>query len=132
MEKNNETNTVGERIALLRAEWKMTQAELAEQLHVSDKAVSKWETTDSCPDIELFPLLSDIFGVSIDYLVRGEAFRPQKLFVGNPYAPINKIQGKNMIEGLNAHYLSRGWHVVSASQDDADGFSVMIVIERER
>ena len=123
---------IGRFIAERRKRVSLTQLQLAEKLGITDRAVSKWETTDSCPDIELLPQLSDIFGVSIDYLVRGEAFRPQKLFVGNPYAPINKIQGKNMIDGLNAHYLSRGWHVVSADQDDADGYSVMIVIERER
>ena len=123
--------TIGRRIAALRAEQNMTQAELAERLHLSDKAVSKWETTDSCPDINLLPALSDIFGVSIDYLVRGEAFRPQMIFAGSPYAKVNRIHECDLIPGLNKYYLSRGWHVVQARQDDADGYSVMIVIERE-
>lgn len=125
------TTTIGRRIAALRTERKMTQAELAEHLHISDKAVSKWETTDSCPDVHLLPALADLFGVSIDYLVRGEAFRPQKIFAGNPYAPINRIQGCDLIDGLNKFYLSRGWHVVEARQDDAAGYSLLIVIERE-
>ena len=124
--------SIGKRIAELRAERKMTQAELAHLLHISDTAVSKWETTDSCPDIELLPLLSDIFEVSIDYLVRGETFKPQKMFAGNPYAPINKIHECNLIDGLNKYYLSRGWHVTSAQQDDADGYSLLVVIEREK
>ena len=83
--------TIGNRIADLRNEKRMTQSELAELLHISDKAVSKWENTDSCPDISLLPALSDIFEVSIDYLVRGEAFKPQKIFFGSPYDNRNKI-----------------------------------------
>lgn len=124
--------TMGKRIAELRAERKMTQSELAELLHVSDKAVSKWETTDSCPDMELLPALSDIFEVSIDYLVRGEAFRPQKVFMGQPYAPVNKIHECNLIDGLNEYYLSRGWHVVSAQPWNVAGtMTVTVVIEKE-
>ena len=43
--------TLGAMIASLRKERQMTQLELAEQLGVTDKAVSKWERNLSCPDI---------------------------------------------------------------------------------
>lgn len=47
----------------------MTQAELGEKLHYSDKAVSKWERAESLPDAYVLKLLSGIFGVSMDALL---------------------------------------------------------------
>ena len=44
---------VGELIRWLRKESHMTQLQLAEQLHVSDKAVSKWERGMGCPEVSL-------------------------------------------------------------------------------
>ena len=59
---------IGNNIYTLRKEKKLTQAELAEKLLVSEQAVSKWENGQCAPDVSLFPLLADIFGVSIDHL----------------------------------------------------------------
>ncbi|MBQ5601335.1 MAG: helix-turn-helix domain-containing protein, partial [Clostridia bacterium] len=67
-----DTYSIGKTIAALRKKNKMTQSALAEQLGVSDKAVSKWENGQGYPDIVLFPVLSEIFGVTIDYLMNGE------------------------------------------------------------
>lgn len=60
--------TIGTNIYTLRKEKRLTQAELAEKLLVSEQAVSKWENEQCSPDVSLFPLLADIFGVSIDRL----------------------------------------------------------------
>lgn len=49
----------------------LTQNELAEKLHISGKAVSKWESGQGYPDITLLAPLSNIFGVSIDHLIKG-------------------------------------------------------------
>ena len=57
-------------IASLRKAKGMTQAELADRLNVTDKAVSKWERGLSCPDIALLPKLAEIFGVSVDELMQ--------------------------------------------------------------
>lgn len=64
-----ETGTI---IFKLRKEKNMTQKELANLLHVSDKAVSKWERGESYPDVALLPLLSNILGVSIDKLLNSQ------------------------------------------------------------
>ena len=56
-------------IAELRKEKGMTQKELAEKLFISDKAVSKWETAQSIPDITLLRPLADIFGVTTTELL---------------------------------------------------------------
>ena len=47
----------------------MTQAELAEKLNYSDKAVSKWERAESLPDVLVLIEMAKLFGVSLDYLV---------------------------------------------------------------
>lgn len=59
---------LGSRIRTLRADRGLTQEELAQALHVTGQAVSKWETGQSAPDIELLPQLSVFFGVTIDEL----------------------------------------------------------------
>ena len=56
----------------LRTAQGWTQAELAEKLHYSDKAVSKWERGESIPEISTLMAIADLFGVSLDYLVRGK------------------------------------------------------------
>jgi len=51
----------------------MTQAELGERLHYTDKAVSKWERAESVPDAMVLKSLSQIFGVAVDQLLTEEA-----------------------------------------------------------
>lgn len=57
----------------LREKNHFTQAELAEKLSVSDKAVSKWETGKGYPDISLLEPIAKVFGVSITELMTGNA-----------------------------------------------------------
>lgn len=73
----NKKHSVGKTIATLRKEKGWTQVELAEKLQVSDKAVSKWEKDDAFPSVEFFPMLAELFGVSIDYLMTGKKAEPQ-------------------------------------------------------
>ena len=63
------TPQFGKYIRTLRTEHGMTQAALAAQLHVTDKAVSKWERDLSYPDISLFPRLAEVLGVSVGELI---------------------------------------------------------------
>lgn len=60
--------TLGNKIAELRKEKGMTQEALANQLGVSNQAVSKWEANQSCPDIQLLPTIADLFEISLDAL----------------------------------------------------------------
>lgn len=68
--------TVSEKIYTLRTQLGLSQEELAEKLGVSRQSVSKWETGQSVPDLEKIIKLADLFGVSVDELVREEE-RPQ-------------------------------------------------------
>lgn len=60
-------------IKKLREKNKLTQAELAEKLNVSDKTISKWETARGYPDISLLEPIAKAFGVSITELISGNA-----------------------------------------------------------
>ena len=55
----------------LRTAAGMTQAELGEKLHYSDKSVSKWERGESIPDAYVLKCMAELFGVSVDYLISG-------------------------------------------------------------
>ena len=62
--------TMGETIAEMRKAKGMTQRELAQQMNVTDKAVSKWERDLSCPDIHSVPKLAETLGVSVEDLMQ--------------------------------------------------------------
>lgn len=66
-------NTIGERIKDLRKGKGWTQAALANKISVSDKAVSKWESGGGNPETSQLPILSELFGVTIDYLLTGKS-----------------------------------------------------------
>ena len=76
MENAAQKHSIGKTIASLRKAKGWTQVDLAEKLQVSDKAVSKWEKDDSMPSIEFFPMLAELFGVTIDYLMMGKQEEP--------------------------------------------------------
>lgn len=62
---------LSDRIQYLRKSRGMSQEELAEKIGVSRQAVSKWESEQSMPDLDKVILLSDFFGVTTDYLLKG-------------------------------------------------------------
>lgn len=60
---------LSEQIAFLRKQKGMTQEELAKVLGVTNQAVSKWESAQCCPDIQLLPDIAKQFNVSVDRLL---------------------------------------------------------------
>jgi len=67
-----EKKTIGKFISVLRRANGMTQRELAEKLFVSDKTVSRWECDECAPDLSLIPAIAEIFGITVDELLREE------------------------------------------------------------
>ncbi|MBD3921999.1 helix-turn-helix domain-containing protein [Paenibacillus sp. PR3] len=63
---------VGRLILSLRQEKHMTQKELADRMNISDKTISKWERGLGCPDVSLLSELSQVLGVHIEKILRGE------------------------------------------------------------
>ncbi len=83
--------TIGATLSRLRREKGMTQKQLAEILHVSDKAVSRWERGESSPELALIPKLADLYGVTCDELLRGEQAEPEQ----EPALPPSEKQNRD-------------------------------------
>ena len=87
--------TIGTVIATYRKNMGLTQDSLAQQLGVTNQAVSKWESDQSCPDILLLPKIADIFGITIDELFGRE--KPQAVPVESmELAPAPVVEAKDL------------------------------------
>lgn len=69
---------MGALMSALRKSKGMTQQDVADRLGVSNKAVSKWECDDGYPDITILPAIAEIYGVTVDELLRGEIKNEEK------------------------------------------------------
>lgn len=67
-----EQEMIGKFIAACRKEKGLTQMQLAEKLNITNRAVSKWETGKSMPDVSLMLDLCDILGINVNELRSGE------------------------------------------------------------
>lgn len=67
-----ERKTIGSFLSALRKANGMTQQEVAEKLNVSNKTVSKWERDEGYPEILILPAIAELYGVSVDEILRGE------------------------------------------------------------
>ena len=112
-------NNFGKTIYKLRKKHGLTQSELAAQLNVSDKAVSKWENGAGYPEITQLPALAEIFSVSIDCLLKGN---PNGIAVaGNILTDIvniiDKYPDKNMLTHISKSTRSVGGCVTNTIID---------------
>ena len=69
---------IGKFIAECRKKKNLTQAQLAEKLNVSDRAISKWETGRAMPDSNIMLKLCYILGINVNELLCGEAIDFEK------------------------------------------------------
>lgn len=91
--------TLSEKILSLRAERGMTQDGLAEKMEVSRQSVSKWETGQSVPDLDKIVRMADLFGITMDELVREgelppapEPAQPQVVYVERKRKGLTRTQ----------------------------------------
>ncbi|MCR2033198.1 helix-turn-helix domain-containing protein [Anaerofustis stercorihominis] len=75
--------TIGNKIMTLRRENNLSQEILAEKLGVSRQAVSKWEAEQCLPDIDKIVKLSELFGVSTDYILKEDSKSKTDVSKGN-------------------------------------------------
>lgn len=94
---------IGQLIYRLRKENNMTQLQLANQMNISDKAISKWERGLGCPDVSLLPDLSRIFNVDLEKLLSGEL-------------DVNEILGGNM-EKMNFYICPTCGNMITTMTD---------------
>ena len=101
-----EAKEFGRFIAGMRKEKKMTQAELAEKIHVTDKAGSRWERGLGFPDIQTIEPLAQALGISVLELMRSERQEKAKEEAAPEIQYTQKevaemLQNAGDIEGLN-------------------------------
>jgi len=66
---------IGKFIAECRKKQNLTQAQLAEKLNITDRAISKWETGKAMPDSDIMLDLCDVLGIKVNELLCGEAIK---------------------------------------------------------
>ena len=105
--------TIGNNIAAYRKRDNLTQAELAEKLNYSDKAVSKWERGESVPDVMTLVQLAELFGVTVNELLGEEsAVAAAKETVERPKANKGVIQ---MLVSLLVWFVALTIYVILSS-----------------
>ena len=102
MDDEKTKSQIGSNIATCRKSAGLTQAGLAEKLNYSDKAVSKWERGESVPDVLTLLHLSELFGVSLDRLVRDSALSDPLLPEPDESAPEKPVASKGIIQALSS------------------------------
>ncbi len=70
--QGGEEMELGKQIKKLRQEAQLSQEELAERIYVSRQTISNWENDKSYPDVNSLVLLSEIFQISLDNLIKGD------------------------------------------------------------
>lgn len=78
---------LNERLKQLRAQYNYTQENVAQKIGVSKQSVSKWESGKTYPDIDNLIILSDIYNVTIDELIREDSILKKRI----------KIKKKNRV-----------------------------------
>lgn len=71
--------TIGAFLATQRKAHGYTQEEVADKLGISNRTLSKWETDRSSPDILYLPALADLYGVTVDEILRGERTKQEEI-----------------------------------------------------
>ena len=77
---------IANQIKRLRTESGMSQDELAEKVFVSRQTVSNWENEKTYPDLKSLLLLSEVFGTSLDALIKGDLSEMKRQIDGQEYA----------------------------------------------
>lgn len=80
-----------DKLIRLRKKSGWSQEELAEQMNVTRQSVSKWEGAQSIPDLEKMVRLSELFGVSTDYLLKDEIEETEVLTSAEDVSPLRRV-----------------------------------------
>lgn len=94
----------GEFISALRKELSYSQKDLAEKLNITDKAVSKWETGRSAPDVSMLLPLSEVLGVSVTEILKGERICEEEIHTASNemiVKTLKKSKSKVMIAAIS-------------------------------
>lgn len=84
-------NIIAKNITELRKDNKLTQAEFAQKLNYTDKAISKWERGESVPSIDILKQIADMFNVTVDYLLHDAPKKEKNEYILSNDNTSNKI-----------------------------------------
>lgn len=93
---------LADKIITLRKKAGWTQEEFASQLNVSRQSVSKWEGNQSIPDVDKIIQMSQVFGVSIDYLLKDEVDEPEYIETDSDYGLVRQVSLEEANDYLEA------------------------------
>ena len=143
---------LADKIIELRKKSGWSQEELAEKMNVSRQSVSKWEGAQSVPDMERILRLSEIFGVSTDYLLKddlesmdsaalpdtGTAARTVSMEEASDFIQIKEKNAKNVAVGVLLCILSpvllillggaQEYKMISLTENQAGGLGLIFLI----
>ena len=110
--------TIADRIQSLRKAKGMSQEELADKVGVSRQAVSKWESEQATPDLDKVVIMSDIFEVTTDYLLKG-------------IEPVKSDEHKTMADVIDQKVLTEknGTRAKTALKWFLMGFGILLAID---
>lgn len=91
-----------DKLIQLRKKSGWSQEELAEQLNVTRQSVSKWEGAQSVPDLEKLLRLSELFGVSMDYLLKDNIIEPENAAPAEDTSSIRRVSMEEASSFLHA------------------------------
>ncbi len=92
----------GRFLAACRKEKDLTQRQLAELLHVSDKTVSKWETGKGLPEAQLMLPLCEALGISVNELLSGERLTETEYQRKAEENMVNLVEGQKGRQGVGS------------------------------
>lgn len=81
---------IGEQLKRARNQAELTQEQVSDEIHVSRQTISNWENQKSYPDIASVILLSDLYGLSLDALLKGDDRMVQHLEASTDIVRSNK------------------------------------------
>ena len=98
--------TFSEKLQELRRREGLSQEQLADQLGVTRQSVSKWESGAASPELSKLIALSDLFGISIDYLVKDRLEEPERF---TPDPPPSTAKLEEQVEEISRFFRSWTW-----------------------
>ena len=96
-----------EKLIVQRKQKGLSQVQLAETIHVTRQAVSRWEVGDAVPSIDNLKLLSELYGLPMEYFLNDSMEEPER-----PEVPVEKEKAER--ETSEIHWSRKLWAVVVA------------------
>ena len=118
-------DVIAKNLTELRTNAQLTQLQLAEMLNYSDKAVSKWERGEAIPDIRVLTKIAEIYGVSLDDIVKEES-------AATPVQPKKHITGKHIfitvLAAVLVWFIATGIFTVFYFIDPTEQYSYLVFV----